>query len=390
MVDYTQASGHIVDAEGRRQYVDQDPMKGVQGTVLEAADHNQLRNELVYLIYKAGLDPSNDVLTQVYDAIKKIVDAAATSVDVGFTPIEQGGVGDQTTDKINIGNGPTGVSLYVNGRKIGEIAYTNTYLPLKGGTVQYLIAQDDITAGASLTPYGGTGPDGASVKGDVVHFSGLKALGYGKMAVKLQVTDAVQVGGDKTAARLFFTDYGGVEHVWYFGARNRVLDPSGCYLDALPRGAIIIWYGEKNAVPLGWVICDGTNGTPDLRDQVVVGAGNNPIGKRAGDWTSSASTNVQGWHGHGGNTLDHQLTVDEMPSHNHEFKYHNVDYEGHKGQAMSPLAQDNDKWPMHTEWAGGNRGHSHGLNWDGSHSHSVQVSTQQPSVYLHYIMKTGQ
>ncbi|MEE8661888.1 hypothetical protein CGLAMM_11190 [Acetobacteraceae bacterium EV16G] len=71
MVDYTQASGHIVDAKGRRQYADQDPTKGVQGTVLEAADHNQLRNELVYLIHKAGLDPSNDVLTQVYDAIKK-------------------------------------------------------------------------------------------------------------------------------------------------------------------------------------------------------------------------------------------------------------------------------------------------------------------------------
>jgi len=33
---------------------------------------------------------------------------------------------------------------------------------------------------------------------------------------------------------------------------------------SLPIGAIIIWYGPKNSIPVGWVLCDGNNGTPNL------------------------------------------------------------------------------------------------------------------------------
>ena len=40
-----------------------------------------------------------------------------------------------------------------------------------------------------------------------------------------------------------------------------------------PAGGIIIWSGATGAVPSGWYICDGTNGTPDLRNRFIVGAG---------------------------------------------------------------------------------------------------------------------
>ena len=43
---------------------------------------------------------------------------------------------------------------------------------------------------------------------------------------------------------------------------------------AIPTGGIILWSGSTDTVPSGWHICDGTNGTPDLRDRFVVGAGN--------------------------------------------------------------------------------------------------------------------
>lgn len=41
----------------------------------------------------------------------------------------------------------------------------------------------------------------------------------------------------------------------------------------VPRGGIIMWYGAIVNIPTGWAICDGTNGTPDLRNRFVVGAG---------------------------------------------------------------------------------------------------------------------
>jgi hypothetical protein len=41
----------------------------------------------------------------------------------------------------------------------------------------------------------------------------------------------------------------------------------------LPTGAIILWSGSLGSIPSGYVICDGTNSTPDLRDRFVIGAG---------------------------------------------------------------------------------------------------------------------
>ena len=43
---------------------------------------------------------------------------------------------------------------------------------------------------------------------------------------------------------------------------------------AVPSGGIIIWSGAANAIPTGWVLCDGTNSTPNLRDKFIIGAGN--------------------------------------------------------------------------------------------------------------------
>jgi len=41
----------------------------------------------------------------------------------------------------------------------------------------------------------------------------------------------------------------------------------------LPSGGIIIWSGSSASIPSGWVLCNGSNSTPDLRDRFVVGAG---------------------------------------------------------------------------------------------------------------------
>lgn len=68
---------------------------------------------------------------------------------------------------------------------------------------------------------------------------------------------------------------------------------------SVPQGSIIPWYGSIGNIPNGFALCDGTNGTPDLRDRFLVGAGNlYTLGNTGGE-------------------NSHQLTVAEMPSHQH-------------------------------------------------------------------------
>ena len=41
----------------------------------------------------------------------------------------------------------------------------------------------------------------------------------------------------------------------------------------IPTGVIVMWSGSIASIPSGWLLCDGTSGTPNLRDRFVVGAG---------------------------------------------------------------------------------------------------------------------
>jgi microcystin-dependent protein len=62
------------------------------------------------------------------------------------------------------------------------------------------------------------------------------------------------------------------------GASGQVLLSAGgsntpTWGSAIPSGGIIIWSGSSASIPSGWLLCDGTNSTPDLRNRFVVGAG---------------------------------------------------------------------------------------------------------------------
>lgn len=67
----------------------------------------------------------------------------------------------------------------------------------------------------------------------------------------------------------------------------------------IPQGTIVMWHGVN--IPNGWHICDGTNGTPNLRDRFIVGAG------------SSYSLQSTG----GAATVT--LNLSQIPPHSHSF-----------------------------------------------------------------------
>ena len=76
---------------------------------------------------------------------------------------------------------------------------------------------------------------------------------------------------------------------------------TGAETGAVPAGGIIMWSGAVAAVPTGWFLCDGANGTPDLRGRFIAGAG----GAYAPGTTGGAD-NVT-------------LTEANLPSHTHSF-----------------------------------------------------------------------
>lgn len=71
--------------------------------------------------------------------------------------------------------------------------------------------------------------------------------------------------------------------------------------DIVPSGVIVMWSGSIANIPSGWLLCNGSNGTPDLRDRFIVGAG------------STYAVAATG----GANTVT--LSTSEMPLHTHNF-----------------------------------------------------------------------
>lgn len=79
----------------------------------------------------------------------------------------------------------------------------------------------------------------------------------------------------------------------------------------VPVGGIVLWSGSIASIPANWHLCDGTSGTPDLRDRFVVGAGSTYAVDATG---GSATTSSDGAHTHTGATGGTALSLDMIPA----------------------------------------------------------------------------
>lgn len=75
-----------------------------------------------------------------------------------------------------------------------------------------------------------------------------------------------------------------------------------------------MWAGSILSIPAGWQLCNGSAGTPDLRNRFIVGAGQDGDNHMAG--INGVGTGYYSPGNIGGQDL-HQLSIAEMPSHNH-------------------------------------------------------------------------
>jgi microcystin-dependent protein len=112
------------------------------------------------------------------------------------------------------------------------------------------------------------------------------------------------------------------------GATGQVLVSAGgsntpTWANAFPSGGIIMWSGTIATIPSGWLLCNGSSGTPDLRNRFVIGA--------FSDDSGTAKTTVTGSATQTGGSTDaivvshtHTATVTD-PGHIHTYNVTNAD-----------------------------------------------------------------
>jgi len=162
--------------------------------------------------------------------------------------------------------------------------------------------------------------------------------------------------------------------------------------EILPQNAIVIW-SDCAHIPDGWILCTGSNGTPDLQGRFVVGAGTSSsgttfiFGESGGSSTHShtISTSVSGTVG------GTALSIAQMPSHNHangNYKYlSRVNECGNTVHEVDATCNEPDLISVGSiQLQGSGQTHTHGLSLQ--HSASASSTSQLPPYYtLCYIMK---
>jgi hypothetical protein len=136
---------------------------------------------------------------------------------------------------------------------------------------------------------------------------------------------------------------------------------------AIPAGVILMWSGSLSNIPDGYALCDGRNGTPDLRDRFILSV--------AGDEDPGAT----------GGPPNHQITLQhqQFPRHNHSGST-NLEEGGHSHSGSTNAGgahTHRDEYrKTRGSWAvNGGQGHGVGGNdsrttGGGEHGHSISLS----------------
>ncbi len=171
--------------------------------------------------------------------------------------------------------------------------------------------------------------------------------------------------------------------------------------DLQPIGLIQMWGGTIENIPLGWKLCDGNDGTPNLTDKFIVGAGDNyEVGNQGGSKEVALTEAQMPRHSHNGSTQDagthsHSISINQAGNHSHS---------GHVTEATGTWkGGGGNSAPNSTSTPGNvsqNGLHTHSANIANAGAHNHSFSTQEvgqsqphenrpPYFALCYIMYVG-
>lgn len=106
---------------------------------------------------------------------------------------------------------------------------------------------------------------------------------------------------------------------YYWSASLNDWLPLNAGTGSVPPGLISMWSGPINSIPVGWALCDGSQGTPDLRNRFIL----------------SVQSSIEN-PGATGGTHDQTLTVANLPPHDHVMNHtHTINDPGHTHNVVS-------------------------------------------------------
>ena len=176
----------------------------------------------------------------------------------------------------------------------------------------------------------------------------------------------------------------------------------------VPSGVILMWSGSTDTIPAGWALCNGQDGTPDLTDRFILGAGKTYQPGTTGGAATVQNAALSIWTGAAGTGIGIQGTTldgNTLPSHAHtsiqpaEYRDNgwgdsgNITFRsptqkngGYTGNSWAHAHGVSDPGHAH---AVGSSEHSHGVT-DSGHTHALTaqaISTMPPYYALCLIIK---
>jgi hypothetical protein len=144
-----------------------------------------------------------------------------------------------------------------------------------------------------------------------------------------------------------------------------------------PSGVIAWWAGSEASIPDGWLLCNGLNGTPDLRDHFVVGSGSHYAKGAVGgneSVTTAAAVTIAG----------HVLTVAEIAKHTHSVSdFYNAQSSFYIGSVCWCRFMTLKEYSRTTGSTGSGTAHNHTATYAGS----AEQSILPPYYAICFIMK---
>lgn len=196
------------------------------------------------------------------------------------------------------------------GHSVEDGSYTlvfRLYNVDNGGTPMWTETQDDVevTHGVFSVELGSI-TSLPNIDAGQVYYLGISAQGGAELQPRIKLHNAF--AANVTAAMAGYsnnvpsTGLARLDSI-KFNSDNSVQTTADPNKIGIPIGGIIMWSGTIESIPSNWKLCDGSNGTPDLKGRFIVGY--DPFDT---DYNSIGSF---------GGARDVTLTPDQMPSHAH-------------------------------------------------------------------------